>query len=306
MEVFPKKVFSVVYKKKFNLDKSTNYHLSITIGDGIIKVACIEHATYECLLLNVYELPLDKTDPTYIKSLEQFYNQEFFLIKKDWFSVTLSVSNQKFTLFPHLLLSKKDLPIYMHAACGLDPNDEVLVFTHALAKMSVVFSENASVLNWFRKRYTNNNFQIIHQSNAIIEGIQMESTSTYKTELFVWIEASYCHIVVYDKKRILYYNIFTYDTSDDFLACISAVVQIMKLERNACTLFVAGLIEKKSLAYYRLKNYIPQTKFKTKIHFLNLNTHFLKQSGHLPILYFDVMSSLLCHPHSKEKKGGFQ
>lgn len=304
MEVFPKKVLSVVHAKKFNLDKSVNYHLSINIGHGIIKVCCIERSTYECLLLGVYELPLDKSHPSYIKSLEQFYNQAFFLIKKNWFSVTLTLSNQKFTLLPHLLLSKKDLSIYMHVACGLDPNDEVLSFTHALAKVSVVFSENAAVLSWFRKRYTGSSFQIIHQSNAIIEGFQLESSLTYKykTELFVWIEACYCHIVVCDKKKLIYYNTFTYETSDDFLGYISAVVQILKLERSSSALLVGGLIEKKSLAYHQLKAYMPQTKLKTKINFLNLNTHFFKQSGASPMLHFDVMSSFLCHPHSKEKR----
>ncbi|MGI2262344.1 DUF3822 family protein [Candidatus Cardinium hertigii] len=297
MEVFPRKILAVVHPRKFDFDKSINYHLSINIGYGLIKVCCIEKTTQACLLLGVYALPLDKNHPSYIKSLEQFYNQDFFLIKKNWFSVTLSIANQKFTLIPHLLLSKKDLCTYMHVACGVDPHDEVISFTHAFAKMSVVFSENASVLDWFRKRYTGSNFHIIHQANAIIEGFQIECA--HKAELFVWLAEDYLYILVHNKRKLLYCNLFAYKTSDDLLSYLSAVVQIMQLERTACTLLVGGLIEKKSLAYRQLKAYIPKTTLKTKIDFFKSNPYAFKASNTSPMLYFDLMSSVLCHTHSR-------
>ncbi|CAH2559930.1 DUF3822 family protein [Cardinium endosymbiont of Oedothorax gibbosus] len=300
MEVFPKKILSVIHPSKFNFDKSINYHLSIHIGHGLIKVCCIERTTQECLLLGVYALPLDKNHPSYIRSLEQFYNQDFFLIKKNWSSVTLSISNQKFTLLPHLLLSTKDLFAYMHVACGVDPNDEVISFTHALAKVSVVFSENAAVLDWFRKRYTGSNFHIIHQANAIIEGYQIECLP--KPKLFVWLAEDYFYIIVHNKRKLLYCNLFTYNTSDDFLSYLSAVIQVMHLERTSCALLVGGLIEKRSLAYRQLKAYIPRTTLKTKINFLNANAYVFKKSGTLPMLYFDLISSFLCHTHSKAWK----
>ncbi|MGI2298871.1 DUF3822 family protein [Candidatus Cardinium hertigii] len=297
MEVFPRKILSVVHPSKFNFDKSINYHLSINIGYGLIKVCCIEKTTQACLLLGVYALPLDKNHPTYIKSLEQFYNQDFFLIKKNWFSVTLSISNQKFTLIPHLLLSKKDLLTYMHVACGVDPDDEMISFTHAFAKMSVVFAENASVLDWFRKRYTGSNFHIIHQVNAIIEGFHIECL--YKSELFVWLAEDYLYILVHNKKKLLYCNLFSYKTSDDLLGYLSAVVQVMQLDRTSCTLLVGGLIEKKSLAYHQLKTYIPKTTLKTKFDFFKSSAYVFKASNTSPMLYFDLMSSLLCHTHSR-------
>ncbi|MCT4697497.1 DUF3822 family protein [Candidatus Cardinium sp. TP] len=298
MEVFPKKILSVVHPSKFNFDKSINYHLSINIGHGLIKVCCIERTTQACLLLGIYTLPLDKNHPSYVKSLEQLYNQDFFLIKKNWCSVTLSISNQKFTLLPHLLLSTKDLSTYMHVACGVDPNDEVISFTHALAKVSVVFAENATVLDWFRKRYTGSNFHIVHQANAIIEGCQLECLS--KAELFVWLAEDYLYIVVHNKRQLLYCNAFAYKTSDDLLSYLSAVIQVMQLERTSCALLVGGWIEKWSLAYRQLKAYIPRTTLKTKINFLHSNSYACKASGTSPMLYFDLMSGFLCHTHSNK------
>lgn len=297
MEVFPKKILSVVHPKKFNFDKSINYHLSINIGHGLIKVCCIEQSTQECLLLGIYGLPLDKTHPSYIKSLEQLYNQDFFLIKKNWSSVTLTISNQKFTLLPHLLLSKQDLFTYMHVACGVDPHDQVISFTHALAKVSVVFAENALVLDWFSKRYNGSNFHIIHQANAIIEGFQIECLP--KAELFIWLSEEYLYIIVYNKRKLVYCNLFTYQTSHDLLTYLSAVVQVMQLEPTSCALLVGGLIEKQSLAYRQLKAYMPRTTLKTKINFLKSNPYVFEASGTCPMLYFDLMSSLLCHTPSR-------
>ncbi|WP_243518650.1 MULTISPECIES: DUF3822 family protein [unclassified Candidatus Cardinium] len=298
MEVFPKKILSVVHPSKFNFDKSSHYHLSINIGHGLIKFCCIERTTQECVLLGIYELPMDKNQPSYIKSLEQLYNQDFFLIKKDWSSVTLSVSNRKFTLLPHLLLSKKDLPAYIHVACGVDPNDEVISFTHPLAKVSVVFSENAAVLDWFRKRYTGSNLYIIHQVNAIIQGFQVECLP--KTELFVWLSEDYFYIVLHKKSKLLYCNLFTYNTADDFLTCLSAVIQVMQLERTSCALLVGGLIQKKSLAYRQLQAYMPKVTLKTKLDFLKPNPYVCKVSATWPMLYFDLMSSFLCHTPSRQ------
>lgn len=185
----------------------------------------------------------------------------------------------------------------MHVACGVDPHDEVISFTHAFAKMSVVFSENASVLDWFRKRYTGSNFHIIHQANAIIEGFQIECA--HKAELFVWLAEDYLYILVHNKRKLLYCNLFAYKTSHDLLSYLSAVVQVMQLERTACTLLVGGLIEKKSLAYGQLKAYLPKTTLKTKIDFFKSNPYVFKESNTSPMLYFDLMSSVLCHTHSK-------
>jgi len=216
MEILPKKILSVVDAHTFKLDKSDKYHLSIQISDDLVKICCIEHDTIDCLLLAIYEMPYTKNDPLYIKQLEHIYNEDYFLIKKRWYSVTLSISNHKFTLLPDLLLSKNNLSVYMHVACGLDCQHEIRSFTHALAKMAVVFSENSVVLNWFRKRYTDSNFHVIHQVNAIIEGLRLEHPSMHKTIVFAWLDLHYLHIAVRDKTGLLYYNSFVYETSEDF------------------------------------------------------------------------------------------
>lgn len=296
--MFPKKILSIVQEKKFNLHKSIQYHLLITIGHGLLKIGCIECVTKTCLLLGIYEVPLDSQHPDYIKSLERLYNEDFLLIKSDWGAVTLIIANQKFAILPHLLLSKEDLPTYMHVACGVDLADEVISFTHMLAKISVVFAENVTVLNWFRQYYVNSNLQIIHQANAIIAGVQEECASIDGTILFSWLEAQYLHIVVDKRSRLLYYNVFAYESGDDFLSYLSAVVQAVQLKRPTCMVWVGGYIEKNSLAYQRLKAYMPKVTLKTHIDFLSNNRYILKKSNTVPMLYFDLISGFLCHPNS--------
>lgn len=298
MEHFPKKILSVVHPKKFSIDKNTNYHLCISIGQALIKFCCIDKNTQACLLLGVYELPVHTAHQQYIKSLEQFYNQDFFLLKKNWYSVTLTIENQKFTLVPHLLLSKQDLSTYMHVAVAIDSNDEIISFTHPLAKVSVVFSENSQVLDWFRQRYTLSNFHIIHQANAIIVGCQTECLP--KTDLFLWLSKDYFYVVVHNKSKLLYCNLFTYQTWDDLLSYLSAVIQIMQLKPSTCRLVVGGFLEKKSLIYSFLKKYFPKIILKTKIDFVSLTSSAFKSNNIHAMLYFDLMSSFLFHNHSKE------
>ncbi|MBX9889666.1 MAG: DUF3822 family protein [Amoebophilaceae bacterium] len=300
--MLPKKILSVVATHTFNLDKSHQYHLSITISHGMVKICCIEHETKNCLLLAAYEMALDKNQASYIKQLEQIYNEDYFLIKKNWHAVTLSISNQKFTLVPDLLLNKNQLPIYMHVACGLDVKDEVRSFTHVLAKMSLVFAENAAVLDWFKQRYTDSNFHIIHQASAIIEGMHLEHPVIHKTLLFVWLDQHYLHIIARNKANLLYYNAFAYETCHDFLSRLKAVMDILGLKHNGCDLLISGFIEAKSLAYRQLKNYIPQAKLKTKICLLDPKTKIFKKVGSAPMLYFDVISSFFCHPYVSYSK----
>lgn len=297
MEVLPKKILSVIHPKKFNLDNSGGYHLAINTGPDVIKICCIEHVSKECLWLSVYKIPLDKQQPDYIKCLEQLYNEDFFLIKKDWRSVTLSISNQKCTLVPHLLLSTKDLSTYLHVACGVDPSDTVASFTHPLAKVSLVFSETTAVVDWFRKRYTSSNFHIIHQANALIEGFQLECPMPSKPTWLIWLDQNYVHIVVRHKTQLLYYNSFVYETAHDFLSCLSAVRHVLKLKNSDCMVWVGGLIEKNSLAYRGLKNCMPRMSLKNRLHFMHPRMLVFQTMQCSPMVYFDLMSSFLCHPH---------
>ncbi|MDD9139685.1 MAG: DUF3822 family protein [Candidatus Cardinium sp.] len=301
MEIFPKKLLSVVDTKQFRPDKSTHYHLLINIGAGLIKIGCLAKDSQACLLLDVYAFPVDKQHPSYIQCLEQLYDEVFFLMRKDWYSVTLSITNQKFTLLPHLLLSPKDLMAYMHVVCNVAPSEEVAVFTHALAKLSVVFAEEATVLDWFRKRYSNSRFQIIHQVNAMIEGIQLEYPVSVVPLLFIWLDKNHMHIAAHKNGKLVCYNIFAYETDEDCLSYLSAVVQVIQFERHSGKAWVGGYIDKASRFYRQLKAYMPHATLKTKIHFLSSSSRLFKKNNPSPMLYFDLVSSLLCQPYSKSK-----
>jgi len=283
-----------IQDKQLNIDSLHQYHLAISLGDSTLQICCIDKITHRCLLLEEYGLKgVRKSD--YLGTLEELYQQHALLIAGFWSAVTICIKNQKYTLVPTQLLQEDTIANYVKVACPVDTATEVIkYFTHQPLEAAVSFAIERSILDWFQKTYSRAHLQVIHQASSFIEGVRIYIKMNKLGEspkVFVLAEPDSVHITVMHRERMLYYNRFIYQDSNEFLNYILIVIQALNLNPNWHEVIFWGIITKDSLAYRKACNYIRNITLGKRPPHLRFRYFFDKIATPA---YFDIFNAHLC------------
>ncbi|MCG8340506.1 MAG: DUF3822 family protein [Cytophagales bacterium] len=280
--------------KHLNMNKLHQYHLAISLDHTNLQLCCIDEVTHQCLLLEEYKLKCE-VENELISAIEPLYNKHALLTVGFWSAVTLCIKNQKYTLFPTSFFQEDNVADYLKLACPVDTAVEVVkYFTHPSLNMTVAFAVNQLLLDWFPQTYSRTNFKVIHQGSSFIEGIWVymrERKLKRFPAVFVLTEPHHMHITVMQKDRLLYYNRFMYQNSDEFLNYILIVMQALKLDPNFHEVIFWGNMTKSSLAYRKAYNYIRKVALGKRPAHLQFRYNFYKTA---PPTYFDILNAHLC------------
>ena len=160
--------------------------------------------------------------------------------------------------------------------------------------MTVAFAVNQLLLDWLLHTSSRTNFKIIHQGSSFIEGIWTYVRARKLNKfpaVFILTEHHHMHITVMQKDRLLYYNRFMYQNSDEFLNYILIVMQALKLDPNLHEVIFWGTITKGSLAYRKAYNYIRKVALGKRPSHLKFRYNFDVTA---PSTYFDILNAHLC------------
>ena len=278
---------------KLNERLYPTYHLAIQLNYDFMRICCMNPVKKKCIWLNTYAMPWDKDSDMYLQSLSYLYQQEKILDHKQWSSVTLLITNQKYTLVPYMLFDRMHMAAYLKSTCKVDDRDRVMHCHHTFNQLSFVFSEKARVIDWFCSYYREANFYIVHQSSAILHGIALEYARFKKMLFFVWTDLHHMYVVVYDKNRLVFCNSFSYKTVGDIVGRVQTVIHTLGLPQQKCRFVLSGAIENDGKACRILKRGIPSCLFKKNIAFLSSSFDWFRPSVH-SMAYFDLFSSVYC------------
>ena len=211
---------------------------------------------------------------------EPFFSQNYA-------NVYICVSNTLYTLVPAALFVKEN-------------KEEVLKFNHnitndVLILSDEIFSADSHCIYAFDKKTkelldkTFPNNHVKHKTSCLIEGLPSSASKTHKTCL-VNVQGNNMDVALFNKK-LLFFNTFEFQTSEDFLYFILA-----GLEQNGCTLdetevVLAGEIETGSALYLTLKQYIPKLKFAVTHKSIVKKNDFVKLPDHF---YYTLFNLYLC------------
>lgn len=281
-----------VQDKRFNLAALSQYHLSIYINDIYVKICCVNAITKRCLLFEEYKLTHECAHQR-LQAIEQLYKEHPILAAKDWFSVTLCVGNQRYTVIPKSLLQEKEYADYLSFACPIGSNT-VEHFTHCALNAAVVFAIDSSLVDWFTNVYEKTRLHIIHQASCLIQG-----TWTYlqgkKPEklprVLVFVEANNLHITAIQNGNLIYYNRFAYDSCDELLYYTLIVMRTLQLDTSLHEVILGGYITKQSLAYKKARQYIRRLTLMNTLPYLRFGKTLPNK---VMIAHLDILSAHLC------------
>ncbi|MDN5201401.1 DUF3822 family protein [Fulvivirgaceae bacterium BMA10] len=277
---------------KFDVDGLHHYNLSIQIGDTDFQVCIADANSNQCLLLEDYILnDVDSSDEL-IDIISSLFDNHHLLKAGFWSTVKVSLKNPKFTLVPENLFQKESLPDYLKLNCTLDPVKEELNYYKQIKSDAVgVFSGDKNLLDWLRSVYPNITLQVIHQTNALIEGVLSYEDHTDAKSMFIFTDRNNLTIIVAANKKLIYCNKFVYNTTNAFLKYVFTVFQLQELDQHNSKVHIWGNINTQSPQFKELYKYFKQISFGGKPSYLKFNYMFDEAEDHQ---YFDLYNTFLC------------
>lgn len=256
--------------------------------------ACLEISSADLVLA----LFTSQNEPVYIqhytfKSNEKISEVFEHLLQSEAFfsqtyaSVYISISNPLYTVVPSSLFQTDDKEKWLAYNHVISNDDLVLADDINSIDSKCVYAINQKLKALIDQTFPNNHIK--HKSTCITESLSGLASKTHKTCL-VHIGTDSFDVALYDKK-LLFFNTFEYQSTEDFLYFILASIEQGNLVIDETEIILAGEIELQSALYNSLKEYFPKLKFAVHNKTISLNNDFSKLPNHF---YYSLFNLYLC------------
>ncbi|MDF9800434.1 hypothetical protein OKW21_005697 [Catalinimonas alkaloidigena] len=276
----------------FSIDDLTHYNLSLLVGRNDFQFCVIDTRENKCLLLEDYELEGIHSTNVLINTLYKLFEGHHLLMAGYWKSVKLAMKNQKFTMIPSHLFSHEHLRDYLKLSTEVDSElDDFYYYQHTHSEAVCVFAAERKIIEKVRSIYPTLTVQVVHHASAFIEGIQSHRDFTYYKDLYINIGRNNFSLVVTEDNKLLLYNRFPYQKSEDIVKYTMLTMQEMNMSQQDTKTIVWGNISADSLHFKELYRYIKNISFGARPSYLNFAYMFDEVADHQ---YFDLYSIYVC------------
>lgn len=276
----------------FSIDDLTHYNLSLLVGRHDFQLCVIDTRENKCLLLEDYDFEGITSTNTLINTLYHLFEGHHLLMAGYWKSVKLAMKNQKFTLIPAHLFSTDHLRDYLKLSSEVDSDlDDFYYYQHLHTDSISVFAAERKIVEKVRSIYPTLSVQVLHQSSALIEGIQSHRDFTFYKDLYIHIGRKNFSIVVTEDNKLIFYNRFPYTSAADVRKYTLISMQELGMDQQDTKTIVWGNISPQSEYFKELYRYIQNVSFGGKPSYLNFAFMFDEVPDHQ---YFDLFSIYVC------------
>jgi hypothetical protein len=213
------------------------------------------------------------------------HSEAFF--SQGYASVYISISNALYTVVPSSLFQVDNKEKWLKYNHVVSEEDIILTDDINSTDSKCVYGINEKLKVLIDQTFPNNHIK--HKSTCIAESLSALASKTHKTCL-VHVGTDAFDIALYDKK-LLFFNTFEYQSTEDFLYFILASLEQNKLVVDETEIVLAGEIEAQSALYDTLKEYFPKLKFAVHNKSILLNNDFAKLPNHF---YYSLFNLYLC------------
>lgn len=198
--------------------------------------------------LNSPELILEK--------IKQVFENEKSL-HKDFEKVTVIHHNNLSSLVPNEYFSENSLKDYLKYSIRTITSDLIVYDNLDFLTSKNVYIPYVNINNFLFQNF--GEFEYKHHSSVLLEKLFLKSNS--EMNFFVHISKSIFDIIVIKKAKLLYYNIFDYETKEDFIYYILFALEQLELSPEKTMITLTGDIKTSSDLYKILFTYIKNINF---------------------------------------------
>ncbi len=255
---------SAFQDKRFNIYKLNQYALLLSISEHRLRIACIEHGTNRCLLLEAYQIENITSSAYLLIELQKFFQEHPFIATVGWRKVVVIFENERYTLIPTHLYQEGYAADYLKLTVDIVQQEVGYYHHHTELGTTVVFAIDAAIVDWLKNGYQSKDFRVIHQASALITSTHFylyRKQLVAEAAVLVIADSNVMHITVMDQAKLVYYNRFAYNSSDEFLQYILIVMYTLALTPEFHQVILGGSIARNSVAHQKICSYIRHVSF---------------------------------------------
>lgn len=260
--------------------QAENCELLIRISTGRLSFAVIN--TEQNLLKALFDSVLFSS---VAETFNGLWNQNDYL-SYTFRKVKIATETFNFTFIPSDLYSDDSLPVYQNF---INSTGQVkhIVKNMKEAKIKTVASIDEQLIVPLLAKFPQ--ASLYTQSESILEG-SLKYLSENKTLVLQFNSGTFEALVV-SSHEIIFYNIFSSPTTDDFNYYLLLIMQQLELNPSDVTVTLMGEIEKYSENYRRVSKYFNNITFAESAKFFNYPEAFKLVPSHQ---FFSLLSLSLC------------
>jgi len=266
----------------FVRNRTANYHLSIQAGNDGLSHCVLDIKPNRYLALESFTFQHIYNSSMLCETIDELIGKSAVL-KNLFKSVTVSLVHERSTLVPSALFEKGLEREYLAFNHAVGPDEDVHVYSLKSLDARNIFSVKHDIFNTFKKHFPNARFN--HHSSSLIEAL------AGSPGLFVHVQASHFEIIFVKGKKLVFYNSFSHQTSEDFIYYLLFTMEQLKLSPENTELRLAGEIEKSSAIYSLLHKYVRTIRFADRSPAFSYAYGFNDVPRHF---YFNLLNQYLC------------
>jgi len=220
-----------------NLEILTNLRLSIQVSLNGLSFCVLDESTnsithLEQIGFNKKLTPFELLDR--IKNI--FKNHK--VLKNTFNTVNVIYVNELSALVPKPLFDEDHMADYLKFNSKILKSD-FIAFDDIAANDSVnVYVPYVNINNFIYEKF--GAFSYKHFSTILIENILKIEKNTAKPKMYISISKVHFEIIVVQKGKLLFYNMFDYSSKEDFIYYILFTIEQLKLNPETIEVFLLG------------------------------------------------------------------
>jgi hypothetical protein len=274
--------------ESFEEAESTNYHLSIEISAVNFCYAILDKKRNKYLVLEVFSFQKTLNADVLAFELKNLMPQQS-LLKRNFKSTSISIFTTKFTFVPSALYDAENSAKFLEINAPLMESESILSESIRNLETECVYALSKSLHIGLKELFPN--AVIMHTFSSLLGCLSTSFKNVSGKSVVVHLQQAHFEIVVLEDKKLIFANLFTFQTSEDFLYYLLFVFEQLKLNPENIELLLLGEIEKNSAIYSILNKYVRHVKFGKRNELFEYSYVLDSLPQHF---YFNLFSQALC------------
>ncbi len=280
--------FSII-DESFVKDRSKEYSLYIQVGYDVFSFCVLDLSRNKFIVLNVFSIQKAYNDAVLCEKIEELFSKND-LLQLSYKTVNASFVSLKYTLMPSPLFEKEKAGVYLGFNHTLEASETVLSDYIKNIDTHTVFSIPKTVESLLLKLFPE--VKINHFVSPLIESVIARYKNHPKTKVVVHVQPSHFEVIVTEGNKLVFFNTFQHQTSEDFIYYLLFVCEQLHLNPEELDLVIIGEMEKNSALYQILYKYIRNISFGNR----NENTEYSYKFDTIPShFYYSLLSQSLAN-----------
>jgi Protein of unknown function (DUF3822) len=276
------------FDETFDVELASDYHLSIEIALSGFSYTLLDTKRNKYIGLESFQFQKSFSEEARVAELSLLLKQ-ISSFKFKFKSVSVSLFSLKFTLIPAALFDSNLTSKYLEFNTALQESDVVLADSIKNFETHCVYAVHKNLVELIQTHFPAAKF--LHTLSSLLDVLSSSYKNVSGKNIVIHLQQGHFELIVLEDKKLLFANLFSYQSSEDFLYYTLFVCEQLKLNPENMDLLLLGEVEKNSAIYSILNKYVRNIRFGSRPDQFDYSYLFDQQPSHF---YFNLYSQALC------------